>query len=61
MEGFLVTHMSEGLWSVIHQGQTLSATFKLVPKLSASGLKIVVSIARAGMGLETRWSIRSHR
>ena len=37
MEDFLVTHMSEGLWSVIHQGQTLSATFKLVPKLSPSG------------------------
>jgi len=71
MEGFLVTHMSEDLWSVSHQGQTLSvypteeqalsATFKLASKLSPPGLKTAVSIARAGTGSEVRRSTRIHR
>jgi hypothetical protein len=71
MEGFLVTHMGEGLWSVSHQGQTLSvypteeqalsATFKRASKLSPSGLKTAVSIARAGTGSEVRRSTRIHR
>jgi hypothetical protein len=71
MEGFLVTHMGEGLWSVSHQGQTLSvypteeqalsATFKLASKLSPPGPKTVVSIARADTGFEVRRSTRIHR
>jgi hypothetical protein len=71
MEGLVVTHMGEGFWSVSHQGQTLSvypteeqalsATFKLVSKLSPPGLKTVVSIARASAGSETRQSTRIHR
>jgi hypothetical protein len=71
MEGFLVTHMGEGFWSVSHQGQTLSvypteeqalsATFKLASKLSPPGLRTAVSIARAGTGSEVRRSTRIHR
>jgi hypothetical protein len=71
MEGFVVTHMGEGFWSVSHQGQTLSiysteeqalsATFKLASKLGQSGRRAVVSIARAGTGSEARRSTRIHR
>ena len=71
MEGFVVMHMSEGFWSVSHQGQilsvysteeqALSATFKLASKLNPPGLKTVVTVARAGTGSETRRSTRIHR
>ena len=71
MERFVVTHTKDGLWSVSHQEHTLSvypteeqalsATFKLVSKLSPPGPKTVVSIARAGTGSEVRRSTRIHR
>ncbi len=62
MERFVVTHTRDGLWSVSHQGHTLSvypteeqalsATFKLASKLSQPGVRTVVSITRQALDLK---------